>query len=146
MTNNEDAYAAELAEGRAEDTKKIKTKKAKPKKAGALKTILKNPIFKLLIPFGTEMTPLGGMLPSWTLFVIYLYFSEKKAGLNPNIAVYLIVGGGAATVDAIDLIEPTGFGMILAKGIDIPTMGFLLAWRMHKQVTTGTTMPRVGKK
>lgn len=146
MTNNEDAYAAELAEGRAQDNQKVKPKKATPKKAGALKTVLKNPIFKLLIPFGTEMVPLVGALPSWTLFVIYLYFSEKKAGLNPNIAVYLIVGGASATVDIIDWIEFTGFGMILAKGIDIPTLGFLLAWRMHKQVTTGTTMPRVGKK
>jgi hypothetical protein len=130
MANSiEDANADELARDRARDKKKPKPK-AKPKKAGALKTVLKNPIFKLLIPFGVEVTPLGGMLPSWTFYVIYTYFEEKKAGLSPNIAVFLIVGGAAVAVDAIDLIEPTGFGMIIAKGIDIPTMGFLLAWRM----------------
>lgn len=132
MTNNKDAYKAELAEGIAQDNQKVKQKKAKPKKAGILKTVLKNPIFKLLIPLGAEIIPGTGLLPSWTLYVLYTYHEEKKAGLTPNIAEYIIVGGAAATSDAIDVLNLTGFGMVIGKGIDIPTVGFLYIWRINK--------------
>lgn len=136
MTNNEDAHLRELNTdrntGRTQDNQKVKPKKATPKKAGALKTILKNPIFKLLIPLGVEIPPGTGLLPSWTLYVLYTYHEEKKAGLTPNIAEYLIVGGAAATSDAIDALNLTGFGMIIGKGIDIPTVGFLYIWRINK--------------
>lgn len=133
MTNNEDAYKHKLSADRAADEKiEKKPKKPKPKKAGALKTVLKNPIFKLLIPLGAEIIPGTGLLPSWTLYVLYTYHEEKKAGLTPNIAEYLIVGGAAATSDAIDVLNLTGFGMIIGKGIDIPTVGFLYIWRINK--------------
>jgi len=134
MTNNEDAYKHKLSADRATDEKieKEKPKKAKPKKAGTLKTVLKNPIFKLLIPLGTEIIPGTGLLPSWLLYVVYTYHEEKKAGLTPNIAEYIIVGGAAATSDTIDVLNLTGFGMIIGKGIDIPTVGFLYIWRINK--------------
>lgn len=137
MTNNEDAYAAELAESRAATTKKemgkrVRKRMKKAKKTGALGTVFKNPIFKLLIPLGLEIVPGTGLLPSWTLYVLYTYHEEKKAGLTPNIAEYLIVGGAAATSDTIDALNLTGFGMIIGKGIDIPTVGFLYIWRINK--------------
>ena len=137
MTNNEDAYAAELAKGRAATTKKemgkrVRKRMKKAKKTGALGTILKNPIFKLLIPLGVEIIPGTGLLPSWLLYVLYTYHEEKKAGLSPNIAEYIIVGGAAATSDTIDVLNLTGFGMIIGKGIDIPTVGFLYIWRINK--------------
>jgi len=133
MTNNEDAYKHKLSADRAADKKIEKeSKKAKPKKTGALKAVLKNPIFKLLIPLGAEIIPGTGLLPSWLLYVLYTYHEEKKAGLSPNIAEYIIVGGAAATSDAIDALNLTGFGMIIGKGIDIPTVGFLYIWRINK--------------
>lgn len=140
----EDANADELARDRAQDRKKPKPK-AKPKKAGALKTVLKNPIFKLLIPFGVEIFPGTGLLPSWSGYVIYTYFEEKKAGLKPNIAEYMIVGGAAVTSDVIDVLNLTGFGMIIGKGIDIPTIGFLYIWRIHKH-GIASAMPGKTKK
>lgn len=137
MTNNEDAYKAELAEGRAATTKKemgkmVRKRMKKAKKTGVLKAVLKNPIFKLLIPLGVEIIPGTGLLPSWILYVLYTYHEEKKAGLSPNIAEYIIVGGAAATSDIIDTLNLTGFGMIIGKGIDIPTVGFLYIWRINK--------------
>lgn len=137
MTNNEESYAAELAEDRAVTTKKEMRERVGKRMAKARKTkkagpaVTKNPLFKLLIPTIVEISPFG-MLPSWTLYVLYTFHEEKKAGLSPNIAEYMIVGGAALTSDVIDILDLTGFGAIIARGIDIPTVLFLYIWRINK--------------
>lgn len=138
---DEDLRAQQLAEDRAKDNRKGETPPEKTGKGSAFREILGHPVVQCLIPLAIEMTPLGGILPSWTTYVIYTYFSEKKAGRSPNLSEYLTMGSAALTSDAIDWLELTGFGMIIAKGIDIPTVLFLMSWRMYKRITVGATMP-----
>ena len=58
--------------------------------------------------------------------------SENITFPHPNTVVYALVFGAAMVVDALDLIEFTGFGLIITKIIDIPTLGFLWLWTMFK--------------
>ena len=128
--NQEEIFEAQLAEERAQ-AKQTKVPKASSKKTGALKTILKNPSFKTLIPFIVELSPVG-LFPSWTIFVAITWHEEKKSGASPNIAEYLIIGGLAAVSDIVDILDLTGFGAIIARLIDIPTLGLLWLWRINK--------------
>ncbi len=131
--NQEEAFRDQLAEGIAEDRQeKAETQKAPAKKAGALKTMLKNPLIKLLIPFLGEAGS-GGILPCWTAYVIYTYFEQKKAGANPNIAEYLIIGSLAGAVDIIGLFGLTGVLLILSYGVSLPCVVLLWIWRISKR-------------
>jgi len=109
----------QLTQDRANIKTKTKIKAKKPKSS-----IHKNPILKLFLPFLVEVSPLG-LLPSWTIFVIYTYREEKKAGNPINIPEYMIVGTLAAFADVIDLLSLTGIGIIIAIAIDFPVLGLL---------------------
>jgi len=128
--NQEEAFETQFAQERAQ-IKQIKTPKTSSKKTGVLGTILKNPSFKILIPFLIELSPIG-LFPSWTIFVIFTWYEEKKSGASPNIAEYLVIGGLAAVSDTVDILDLTGFGIIIARLIDIPTLGLLWLWRINK--------------
>lgn len=129
--NQEEAFRDQLAEGIAKDNK-TKTKSPPAKKAGALRKLLKNPLVKLLIPFLGEAGS-GGILPCWTAYVIYTYFEQKKAGANPNIAEYLIVGSFAGVVDIIGLFGLTGVLLILSYSVSLPCVVLLWIWRINKR-------------
>lgn len=57
-------------------------------------------------------------------------------GITPatfiNIGEVVIILGAAITVDAIDALDLTGVGAIIARLIDIPTLGALWLWRILK--------------
>jgi len=127
--NQEEIFEAQLAEERAQ-AKQTKVPKTSSKKTGALKTILKNPFIKFLVPFLGEIGS-GGILPGCTGYVIWTYVEEKKSG-NPNIAEYLIVGGLAGTADVIGLLGLTGFLLILSYAITVPCLASLFVWRIYK--------------
>ncbi len=125
---NEETYATQLAESRAQS----KSEKTAPEKAGFLKTLFKNPFVKLLIPTLGEIGS-GGILPGNTGIVLWAYAEEKKSG-NPNIAEYLVVGGLAATADAIGVLSLTGVLLILSYAVTLPCLGLLWFWRLHKHI------------
>lgn len=62
--------------------------------------------------------------------------SKKSQGITPetviNFGEMVIILGAAITVDAIDILDLTGFGAILVRFIDIPTLGALWLWRISK--------------
>ncbi|MBA4320754.1 MAG: hypothetical protein C0412_20375 [Flavobacterium sp.] len=58
---------------------------------------------------------------------------ESAPVANINIAEMVIILGAAITVDLIDALDLTGFGAILVRFIDIPTLGALWLWRVLKQ-------------
>lgn len=142
--NQEEAFETQLAEQRAEK-KETKPKKIK-KKVKALEKILKNPLVQLIVP---SLADLGtaGLFPGWTGIVVWTYISEKKAGKNPNIAEYLIVGIPAGTVDALEYLNLTGVLYILTIFlITIPCLLALWTWRIYKHVTgVKTTKPKKKK-
>jgi hypothetical protein len=139
----EDIRAAQLAESRAEGGK-IKSEKKETKKTGLLGKIFKNPLVQFLIPsLGETLT--GGVLPGWTGFVIWTYFSEKKSGPPPNLAEYITVGILAIAADALDLLALTGVFLLLTFPITL-SCGFILgAWRFYKHGTK-SAMPSKTKK
>ncbi len=141
----EDELQAQLAEERAED-RKIKTKETKTEKTGFLKGLLKNPLVQLSC-FGLLEASPAGILPGWIGFVIVTFFQEKKAGLSPNIAIYMIVGSAAAIVDAINVFDLTGFGLFLSRALGAPFFCLLIFWRLNKQGLSSamSTKPRVKK-
>ena len=143
--NQEEAFRDQLAEGIAKDNK-TKTKSPPAKKAGALKTMLKNPLVKLLIPFLGEAGS-GGILPCWTAYVIYTYFEQRKSAnpTGPNIAEYLIVGSLAGAVDIIGLLGLTGVLLVLSYSVSLPCVVFLWIWRINKHGIK-SAMPAKAKK
>lgn len=124
---NEEALQAQLAEDRAKDEK---TKIKETKKTGFLQGLLKNPLVTLSITALIEASP-AGLLPGLTGFVIYTYFSEKKAGNDPNLAEYMIVGSAAAIVDAIQAFDLTGFGYFISRALGAPFFFMVMFWRLH---------------
>lgn len=133
--NHEEAYESQLAEERAKE----KPAKAKPKKVGALKSLLKNPLVQFLIP-GLGETLTGGILPGWTAFVIWTYFSEKKAGNSPNLAEYITVGILAIAADLFDILALTGVLLIFTFPVTLSCGLALGVWRFYKHIT-GSAMP-----
>lgn len=135
MVNQEEQYAAQLAESRAEEGG-IKPEKKETKKAGLLGKILKNPLVQFLIPALGETLTLG-VLPGWTGFVIWTYFSEKKSGSPPNLAEYITVGILAVAADALDVLALTGVLLLLTFPITLSCGLLLGAWRFYKHGTKG---------
>lgn len=140
--NQEEVFRNQLAEEKAE-RKKIKTTPP-AKKAGALRKLLKNPIVQLSIPFLGEAGS-GGILPCWTGYVIYTYFKQKKAGANPNIAEYFIVGGLAGTVDIIGLFGLTGVLLTFSYAVSLPPVILLWIWRITKRGVKSTAPAKINK-
>lgn len=62
--------------------------------------------------------------------------SGTSQGFTPgtivNFAEMALILGAAITVDLIDALDLTGFGAILVRFIDIPTLGALWLWRILK--------------
>lgn len=129
--NQEETQQAQLAEERAETPTKEVKNPAKTKRAGSLRALLKNPFIKLLFPFLGELAS-GGILPCWTVYIVYSYYEERKSGASPNLAEYLIVGGLAGTVDIMGLLGLTGVLLILSLAISVPCLCLLWVWRIHK--------------
>lgn len=132
MNKQEKFYEAQLAEERTE-AKKSKIKIKHKKIPSSKKRLLNKSFIKLLIPFLAELSPLG-MLPSWSIFVIYTWREEKKnIKRSPNLAEYLIIGGFAVVADILDFLDLTGFGAIIARAIDWPILAMLWIWRVSKR-------------
>jgi hypothetical protein len=62
--------------------------------------------------------------------------AKTSQGFSPATLVtageMVIILGAAITVDSIDILDLTGFGAILVRFIDIPTLGALWLWRILK--------------
>ncbi len=132
MNGQEKIYEAQLTEERAkEQEEKIKFKRSKT--ASRIKKTSTKSFVKLLIPFLIELSPFG-ILPSWSIFVLYTWREEKKnIGRSPNLAEYLIIGGFAVVADILDVLDLTGFGAIIARAVDIPILAGLWIWRASKK-------------
>jgi len=126
----EEIFQAQLNQERA-NIKKSKVSKSPSKKTGIVKSILKNPSLETLFAYFIELSPIG-LFPTWTILVISTWYKEKKSGIPPNIAEYLMVGGLAIISDILDILDITGFGIIITRMIDIPTLGLLWLWRINK--------------
>lgn len=65
--------------------------------------------------------------------------SNQKSGAGPatfiNVAEMMLVLGAAITVDVIDVLDLTVVGAIVARFIDIPTLGALWLWRISRHQT-----------
>lgn len=140
--NQDEINQTQLAEEQAKD-RRYRIGKPEAEKAGLLKVLWQNPIVKLIIPTLVENSPLGVFLPAWTGFVVYTYFEEKKAGNNPNIAEYLIFGSMGLIVDVLQLIDFTGFGLILSRVLGFPFWASIWVWRLSKH---GLKSPMPTKK
>lgn len=136
---NEEQYAAQLAEQRAKEggVKSDREEKKTTGPTGKLGKILKNPLVQFLIPsLGETLT--GGVLPGWTCFVIWTYFSEKKSKKNPNLAEYITVGILAVTADAFDLLALTGVLLVLTFPFTLSCGLLLGTWRFYKHINKGS--------
>ena len=139
----EDIRAAQLAESRAEGSR-IKPEKKETKKTGLLGKVFKNPLVQFLIPsLGETLT--GGILPGWTGFVIWTYFSEKKSGSSPNLAEYITVGILAVAADALDVLALTGVLLLLTFPITLSCGLLLGAWRFYKHGTKSAAPSKIKK-
>jgi len=105
----------------------------------------KNPIFKLLIPFGLEVGT-GGILPAWTGYVVWSWIEEKKSGASPNIAEYMMVGTLAVAADAFGLLGLSGILLILSFSITLPCLGLLWFWRIMKSPKPTKVKSKIKKK
>ena len=57
---------------------------------------------------------------------------DASSGATFNPVETLLILGAAITVDIIDILDLTGFGAILVRFIDVPTMLALWLWRISK--------------
>jgi len=140
----EDIRAAQLAESRAKEGG-VKPEEGKTKKAGPLGKILKNPLIQFLFPSLAEVLS-GGILPGWTAFVIWTYFSEKKSGSSPNLAEYITVGTLAVAADALDTLALTGVLLLLTYPITLSCGLALGVWRFYKHGTKSAMPTKKIKK
>lgn len=62
----------------------------------------------------------------------------KKAepGININPAEFMLVGTLAIVADALDALDLTGFGVIIARVIDLPVLALLWLWRINKHISS----------
>ena len=67
---------------------------------------------------------------------------KREAAPPPNPAEFILIGMLAVAADAIDALDLTGWGAIIARGVDIPVLGLLWLWRINKHISD----PRINKK
>ncbi len=138
MNGEEEKFATEINQDRAAD-KETKTEKPEAEKTkkdklfDLLKTLSRNPLVQLLIPSLADVFT-GGLIPGWLGIVLWTYISEKKAGRNPNIAEFLVVGVPAGTVDAIEYLNLTGVLYLLTLPISLSCLVALWSWRFYKHI------------
>ncbi len=60
---------------------------------------------------------------------------EGKSGSSANLGETLVMLIPAIIADALDALDLTGLGVIIARFIDIPVLGILWLWRLMKRAS-----------